>query len=93
MKVREIIRLIEADGLARRPPARIASPVQASGQARASYCCGQPSRELPPVLEKSILQQAGLRRAATMTDPERYTILLEHAADVRLGDVVTRPRR
>lgn len=61
MKVREIIKLIEADGwehVATRGDHRQYKHPSKQGKVTVA---GKPSRDLPPGLESSILRQAGLK--------------------------------
>lgn len=54
------------------------SPVQASDQARQGHCRGQ---AVPGLAAGPSIEHPSTSRPQAMTDPERYTILLEPAAD------------
>lgn len=62
MKVREIIRRIEADGWHQVRQRGSHRQFKHPTKPGAVTIPGKPSRDLPPGLEKSILQQAGIQR-------------------------------
>lgn len=60
MKVREVIKLIEADGWAQARQSGSHRQFKHPTKPGTVTVAGKPSRDLPPGLKKSILQQAGL---------------------------------